>query len=61
MQGWVCGIYGLLENFEMQIQDNSLSEERKNQLYRSIIDCIVWTLDDNNISIKVRFKTYDGS
>ena len=42
--------------FLNKIQDNELSNENKNHLYKLIIDSIIWTRLGDNINMKINFK-----
>ncbi len=49
--------YELIEDFESEMNGGGLlSDKQKNDLYKSIIDCIIWTRKDNIINIEVKFK-----
>lgn len=49
--------YELVENFESEMNGGGLlSDKQKNDLYKSIIDCIIWTRQANIINIEVKFK-----
>lgn len=46
----------ILEKFKTDIKADNITNIEKNKLYKSIIDCIIWTRTDNNITIDVKFK-----
>ena len=48
--------YELLNKFISKIQNDTLTDIEKNELYRSVIDCIIWTRVHNNIDIQIKFK-----
>lgn len=45
-----------IEKFLAEIGNEDLSDEEKNELYKTIIDKILWIRDNNDISIKTVFK-----
>lgn len=47
--------YSTIQTFEEQIRSENLSDEQMNRLYKSIIDCIIWTSHEELI-IDIKFK-----
>jgi hypothetical protein len=48
--------YELVNKFENQMSGGGLTDKQNNDLYKSIIDCIIWTRKANIINIEVKFK-----
>lgn len=48
--------YDLIEKFEREIQYDNITDIKKNELYKSILDSITWIRNDNDIVIEVNFK-----
>lgn len=45
-----------IEKFENSINQDDLSNAEKNELYKSIIESIIWTRIGNDITLEVKFK-----